>query len=176
MKAAGLALLLLLAGAVSAQEEARRAAGQLGLSFDPSRPMQIEADEFEATRGEQGGDVITFHRNVLATQEELRLQCDWLEAQYAPGGGNPERIIARGSVRMSQDDTRVSCAELVYESDSCRVLCTGERVRAQITRGQDVMRGREIEMNLCKGTLRVRGSASIELRPEPGGGPLEVGE
>ena len=149
----------------TAGENARRAATDLGLLIDPSKPMNIQADEFEAARREGGGDVITFSRSVRVIQEDMILRSDWLQAQYPEGGGNPERITARGSVRLTQPGTEVECGELVYDARACRVTCSSDTGTAVVTRGKDVMRGREIEMDLCSNQLRVRGRAAIELRP-----------
>jgi len=165
---AALLLVALPAGAAppdTAGENARRAATDLGLVIDPAKPMNIQADEFEAARAEDGGDIITFSRSVLATQEDMTLRTDWLEAQYPEGGGNPERITARGSVRVTQPGTEIICGELVYDARACRVTCTSETGTAVVKRGEDVMKGREIQMDLCANKLRVRGRAAIELRP-----------
>lgn len=168
MRAALVALLLLVAPTALAQEVetgARRAADDLGVLIDPSKPMQIVAEEFQVERGPDGGDLITFTRSVRATQDNLQLTCDWLEARYPPGGGNAQLITARGTVELVQPGTKITCSELVYDSPACRVQCTSEP--AVVTRGQDVLRGREIELDLCKGTLKVRGGAAIQLRPSP---------
>ena len=102
---------------------------------------------------------------MRATQDNLRLTCDWLEALYPPDGGNAQRITARGSVRLEQPGTTITCTELIYDSPACRVLCTSEP--AVVVRGDDVLKGREIELDLCKGTLKVRGGAALQLRPSP---------
>ena len=180
-----LTLLLLAPAAAAAPPEAgtaqqtaanaRRAATDLGLVIDPSKPMNIQADEFEAARAEGGGDVITFSRSVVATQEDMRLSSDWLEARYPKGGGNPERITARGSVRVTQPGTEIVCGELVYDSRACRITCSSDVGTAVVTRGQDVIKGREIEIDLCANKLRVRGRAAIELRPASERGAAEVG-
>lgn len=163
-----LALLLLLAApAARAEGDPGRAATDLGIVIDPSKPLKIRAEEFEASRHEGGGDVITFSRSVVATQEELRLTCNWLEARYPEGGGNPDRITARGSVRATQPGTELTCTELVYDRVACTVTCTSDQGPAVVVRGEDVMRGREIETNLCDGKLRVRGGAAVELKPSP---------
>jgi lipopolysaccharide transport protein LptA len=144
---------------------ARRTASDLGMLIDPSKPMQIVAEEFEVQRGDHGGDLITFSRNVRATQDGLRLTCDWLEALYPPEGGNAQRITARGSVQLEQPGTTITCTELLYDSPACRVLCTSDP--AVVIRGEDVLKGQEIELDLCKGTLTVRGGAALQLRPSP---------
>ena len=68
-----LALLLVAAPLAQGQEKAaQRTAVDLGMLIDPSKPMQIVAEEFEVQRGDHGGDLITFSRNVRATQHMER--------------------------------------------------------------------------------------------------------
>ena len=167
-RATCLALALLLAAPLArAGDDPGRAATDLGIVIDPSKPLKIRAEEFEASRQEGGGDVITFSRSVVATQEQLRLTCNWLEARYPEGGGNPDRITARGSVHATQPGAEMTCTELVYDRLACTITCTSDQGPAVVVRGDDVMRGREIETNLCDGKLRVRGGAAIEFKPSP---------
>ena len=95
----------------------------------------------------------------------MRLTCDWLEARYPKGGGNPDRITARGNVHATQPGSELTCTQLVYDRAGCTVTCTSDAGPAVVVRGNDIMRGREIETNLCDGKLRVRGGAAIELKP-----------
>ena len=164
-RAAFLALLLLAASVAQAEGEPEWVASELGIAIDPDKPLKIRAEEFEATRTKGGGDIITFHRSVVAIQEDVRLTCDWVEARYPKGGGNPDWITARGSVRATQPGSELTCAELVYDRAGCTVTCTGDPGPAVVVRGEDVIRGREIETNLCDGKLRVRGGAAIEMKP-----------
>lgn len=159
------ALLLLAAPVVQAQGGPEQAVSDLGITIDPSKPLNIRAEEFEATRLEGGGDIITFRGSVVAVQEDLRLTCDWLEARYPKGGGNPDRITARGNVHAIQPGSELTCTQLVYDRAGCTVTCTSDAGPAVVVRGNDIMRGREIETNLCDGKLRVRGGAAIELKP-----------
>ena len=70
-------------------------------------------------------------------------------------------------MRATQPGTELTCTELIYERVACTVTCTSDQGPAVVVRGDDVMRGREIESNLCDGKLRVRGGAAIELKPSP---------
>jgi lipopolysaccharide export system protein LptA len=140
-------------------------ASDLGIMIDPTKPMDIRAEEFEAGRSPSGGDIITFRRQVVAKQEDMLLRCDWLQAIYPPGGGNPTKISARGDVKLTQTGRELSCQDLAYDAENCRVLCTSDP--AVVRRGEDEMRGREIELDLCKGTVIVRGDAIIQLKPAP---------
>ncbi len=167
MRLALVSLLLLLAPSALAQDAARDAAAEVGLLFDPERGLDIESDELEAVRSPDGGDRIVFRGGVRAVQQDTRLACDWLETLYPDGGGAPQRITARGSVHMTGSQTEIRCSEMVYEASACRVTCRGDGQDAVVTKAEDVIRGREIELDLCTNTVRVRGGAAIRLRPRP---------
>ena len=162
-----LAAALLAASPAAAQSAAETAAGEIGQLFDPTRGMQIESQELEAVRVEQGGDRVVFRGGVSVVQEATRLTCDWLEARYGPDGGAPERFSARGHVHVAGPETQIACAELVYDGPACRVTCRGESPPASIRKGDDTLRGEEIELDLCSKTVRVRGGASITVGPQP---------
>ena len=163
MRLGGLLVLLWLAQPGAAQH----AAEQLGVLFDRDRPIDVRADELEAVRGEgEGeGDRVVFRGQVVALQDPTRLSCDWLEARYPAAGGAPERLTARGNVQLSGKASRMECGELIYEGAACRLTCRRGDAPAAIQRGDDVMRGDEIELDLCTDTVRVRGDAAIRVAP-----------
>ena len=167
MRRALLALVLLAATPAAAQSAVEAAAGELGLFFDPTRGMEIESQELQAEQAEQGGDRIVFRGGVSAVQGATRLTCDWLEARYGAAGGAAERVTARGNVRLVGEQTRIACAELVYDGPACRVTCRGENPPASLERGDDALRGGEIEFDLCTKAVRVRGGAAIRVTPQP---------
>ena len=167
MRAALLAALLALPAAAGAQDAAQSAAREIGLLFDASRGMNIESEELEALRPSEGGDRVVFRGRVVVVQLPTRMVCDWLEAQYPDGGGAPQRITARGGVRITGRETLVRCDEMVYESAACRVTCRGDEQFASITKAEDTLSGREIEFDLCRNTVRVRGGAAIRVGPRP---------
>jgi lipopolysaccharide export system protein LptA len=163
MRLAGLLVLLWLAQPVAAQN----AAEQLGVLFDRDRPIDVRSDEFEAERGEGAGagDRVVFRGKVVALQDPTRLSCDWLEARYPAGGGAPERLTARGNVQLTGNASRMECGELIYDGPACRLTCRRGEDPAAIQRGDDLLRGDEIELDLCSDTVRVRGGAAIRVSP-----------
>lgn len=165
MRPAALLLLLSLAAPAAAQDPAR-AARDLGLFFDQRRPLDVRADELEAVRAEDGADRVVFRGAVQALQDETKLSCDWLEALYPKGGGAPEQLTARGNVQVAGNQSRMSCEELVYQAGPCLLTCRSAGEPATVERGEDVLRGREIEVDLCRNSVRVRGGASIRVGPE----------
>lgn len=162
------------AGVSGAEDLGARAATRLGLSVERGHPMTIDAEELEVIREEGTQERVVFRRNVELNQGDLRITCDQLEAFYPEGaGGQPEQILARGRVRMHQAATEVHCTEAVFSNESCRVLCSSSDGLASLRRGDDLVEGREIEFDLCKGLLKVRG-ARLHIEPEkPAAGTAE---
>ncbi len=165
-------LLLGLAASAGAQtpvetEGGKKTADRFGLKVATGAPIDISASEL-LVADEQASDRVVFQGGVRVRQADMSLTCDWLEAAYPSGakGGRPDRIHARGSVEIAQQDVTARCTEAVYESARCRLLCTDRSGNAQLIRGDNVVRGDEIEFDVCKGVLKVRG-ARVHIASEP---------
>ena len=154
-----------LAALAPAQEALRSSPADLGLRIDKNKPLNVNADEFEAQRGEGGRDVFEFRRNVTATQDDLRLTCEWLQVRYATEGRETERIEGRGNVKLEQGANSVSCEEFVYDEPTCLATCKGSAVPASVVRNGDTIDGKQIDLDLCSGNVKVRGDVRIKLRP-----------
>jgi lipopolysaccharide export system protein LptA len=142
------------------------AAQRLGLRLDRSQPYSIRADEFEVVREASGAERFTFQRNVEFQQGDLRMNCDWAEALQPSGAASgPDRVLARGNVRLHWSGGEATCADAEFDRKAQRVLCRGGDQSAQIVRGDDVVGGREIELDLAHAVYRVRGGASVTMRP-----------
>ncbi len=176
----GCALALLTFGSAEAEDPVaagpppeiplEQTAQRFGLAVSRDAPITITSDELEVTRAKNGSERVVFRRNVTVVQGDMRLRCDWLQAEYPGGaGGTPQRIVARGTVRMMQDDSEIRCTEAVFTNDACKAVCTSESGPAELRRGENVIRGKEIVFDLCTGLLKVRGSARVEVKPEKGG-------
>jgi lipopolysaccharide export system protein LptA len=174
-----LAALLLLAPAAGAEEEAagatpaaERAAARFGLSLASDQKMSIRAEELEAVRGEAGAERVLFRRGVRATQGDLAIACDELEARYGKAeDGGPDQITARGEVRIRQKEVEVLCAEAVFQRLEQWAVCRGGSSEAVLRRGDDVVRGREIRFDLARGVLSVKGGARVTVEPGAAGAP-----
>lgn len=152
-----------------AQDPGRSSPADLGLRIDKNKPLNVNADEFEAQRADDGQDVFEFRRNVTATQNDLQLTCEWLQVQYATEGRETEHIKARGSVRLTQGANSVSCEEFVYDEPSCIAICKGGATAASVVRNGDTIDGKQIDLDLCTGNVKVRGNVRIMLRPAASG-------
>ena len=166
-------VLLLLLGTgrpAAADEPAERAAARIGFSLDKSAAMSIKARELEATREPDGRERVVFRHAVEAVQGDLAIDCDWLEALYGKDrSGGPERLEARGAVRIRQGDVEVRCAEAVFERTEDRALCRGAGGLAELQWGDDIVRGKQIEFDLASGVFKVRGGAHVTVKPKGSG-------
>ena len=169
-----LSLVLLFTAAWAAgAEEADTAAERLGLAMDSGAPLEIRADELEALPDATGRDRVIFQQNVRVWQGDMLLHCNWLEAIYpkrpegseTPVGGQPERITARGAVRIVQAGNEAHCSEAVFDNQTCSAECTASDGRATLRRGDDVIEADRIFFDLCKGVLKARGNVRIQARP-----------
>ncbi len=154
------------AGPTASAPPPTQAAERLGLSLDDAKPMSIQAQELEAMRDASGAEQVVFQNAVEVVQGDLRIDCAWLEARYGRDRtGGPERITARGDVRIRQPGVEVLCHEAVFERAQQRARCIGGPAGATLRRGDDVVVGREIDFDLERSVFRVRGGASVTIEP-----------
>jgi lipopolysaccharide export system protein LptA len=164
--------LLLAAPTGAAEGEPETAAQRLGLVMDSGAPIEIRADELEALPDATGRDRVIFQHNVRVSQGDMVLHCNWLEALYpkrpegsdTPVGGQPERITARGAVRIVQAGNEASCSEAVFDNQACSAECTASDGRATLRRGSDVIEADRIFFDLCQGVLKARGNVRIQAQ------------
>ena len=165
----GLGVWLALPVAATEPEEGTpaRAAERFGFTLSKDEPMTITAEELDAARTEKGDEHVIFRRSVKVVQGDLHLSCDWLEAVYPKGkGGKPERITARGSVRIRQAGSEARCSEAILNNTACSVKCMGSGPPASLRRGEETIEGDQIFFDLCKGVLKVRGGARVRMEPQ----------
>jgi lipopolysaccharide export system protein LptA len=163
---------MLLAAAPLGAEEGGSAMDRLGLELSSGAPLRIRADELEALPDASGRDRVIFQQNVRVAQGDMVLYCNWLEAIYpkrpdgsdAPVGGQPERITARGAVRIVQAGNEAQCSEAVFDNQACSAQCTAADGRATLRRGSDVIEADQIVFDLCKGVLKARGNVVIQTQ------------
>ena len=70
---------------------------------------------------------LVFKKNVHVQQGDLSIRCDLLEAFYPKDGNQPDRLVARGKVRMAQAsaDQAASCDLAIYDRVRDRFTCKG---------------------------------------------------
>jgi lipopolysaccharide export system protein LptA len=148
----------------SAGGRAGRPAGKLEPApFQSDAPIKISAAQLEALERE-GGRRVIFTDDVRASQGDLSLTAQRLEAFYPPGQSQPDRLVASGGVVVVQENKTARCDEATYHRDRQIVICTGRN--AVLTQDDDQVQGREITFHLDTRTLTVKGNAQLRIQPE----------
>jgi lipopolysaccharide transport protein LptA len=94
-------------------------------SDDPTRkPIEIQADTLDA-QTVTGGRQLTFTGHVSATQGDIALRCDSLQAFYPTGASEPDQLIAKGSIHVTQRDRTAICTDAVFYRQDEKLVCTG---------------------------------------------------
>ena len=128
-------------------------AQQTTIAVDRTLPIEIEADSLEA---EQSARLAVFSGNVKALQGQLRLSADKLQVYYGGGAGVSEaeisRIDAEGRVFFSTNRETAQGDRGTYDVENGIITLTGAVV---LTRGDDVIRGRRVVLNLTTGRSTV---------------------
>jgi lipopolysaccharide transport protein LptA len=142
--------------------------GAGGGSSRNDQPISIRSDELEALQQGESRRFV-FKRNVRAKQGDMVLTSRELEAYYPPGASHPEKLIATGTVKLTQQGKEAHCDKATYFRAQQKVICTGDTV--ELVQGADRVRGKEIEFYLDTDRLLVRGGADVFLESgEPAGG------
>jgi lipopolysaccharide export system protein LptA len=126
--------------------------------LDTDTPIEISADALEVR---QEAHIAVFRGNVDARQGNLRLHADSLTVHYRPEGGAGaanaiSRIDAEGSVFVSSPRETAQGARGVYDVERSIITLTDDVV---LTRGENVVRGRRLVMNLTTGQSRIEGGS-----------------
>jgi lipopolysaccharide export system protein LptA len=139
-----------LANAAMAQEGAVR--------LDAAKAIEILADTLEVVQDQQ---LAIFSGNVTATQGQISLNADRIVVHYAAGGGDGVQAIstidAEGNVFFTTDFETAQGDAGLYDVENGIITLTGDVV---LTRGDNVLRGTRLVLNLLDGTSRVDGGAS----------------
>lgn len=128
-------------------------------SPDTDKPFEISADSLEVQQDE---NIATFAGNVDARQGNMRLKADRLMVHYR-GDKSGEastsaisRIDASGSVFIASGRETAQGEAGVYDVENGLVILTRNVV---LTRGENVIRGDRLVLNLVTGQTRVEGGA-----------------
>lgn len=136
------------------------------LEHDKTLPIEISADSLEVAQEEQ---IATFEGNVDAVQGDLVLSAQTLKVLYegknstvglaAGSGGSINQIEATGDVIISSPDETAEGDVGVYDVPAQLITLSGDVV---LTRGENIIRGEQLELDLATGKSRMVGTASPE--------------
>lgn len=166
--AAAAAMVALAAATGSAPTATAQAAAT---AIDVRAPIEIVADALEV---QQDRRTATFAGNVNATQGPMILRADTLKVAYAAGGGANAitHLDATGKVFLSTPQETAQGAAANYDVGTGIITLTGSVI---LTRGENVIRGEKLVLNLASGASRMEGGAGADGRVralvEPGGAP-----
>lgn len=133
------------------------------LRIESDQPLSITAEELEAIEEPDGSRRLVFNQKVNVDQGGLRVQSDRLEAHYAPQASEPERLVARGHVRVRQEKRELSCATATYFPAKQQLECSGN---ALLRDGANRVSGKTIEILFAEDRIRVKGGATVNVAPE----------
>lgn len=137
-----------------------------GFSTNRNKPVKIQAAALEVRDKDK---VATFSGDVHVVQGDTDMRCATLlvyyeggpekggakAAQPGPGGGSQiRRMEARGNVVVSQKDQTATGDRGEFDMRTNTVTLSGNVV---VTKGQDVLRGQRLVVNLTDGVSRMEG-------------------
>jgi lipopolysaccharide transport protein LptA len=131
--------------------------------FQGDAPIKISASQLEAFE-EEGRKRLVFTDDVRASQGSFELRAHKLEAFYPAESNQPERLVATGNVRLSQNNRLARCDTATYFRDRQRVVCAGRD--AILTQDEDQLQGREITFHLDSEILLVTGGATVQIQSD----------
>jgi len=138
-----------------------------GFSTNRDKPVKINADSLEVRDKEK---VATFSGSVHVVQGDTDMRCKTLVVFYeegatkgttakaaepGPAGSSQiRRMEARGSVVVTQKDQIATGDRGDFDMRTNTVILSGKVV---VTKGQDVLRGERLVVNLTDGVSRMEG-------------------
>ena len=144
---------------------------QVGKGYDTSLPIEITADFLEVQQEEQ---IAVFTGNVDAAQGELNLRADKLIVHYRSNAAESNAISmieAFGNVFLSSPTEIAQGEKGVYNLDTDKIELTGGVV---LTRGESVIRGDRLDMDLASGRTRVSSTSAAAQQGDPGSGRVKA--
>lgn len=139
--------------------------GDQAFGFDAwgsDAPLSIESEELDIEE-ENGRRRLVFDGNVRVSQGELTLRSAQLVATYPENGSEPNRLEARGNVRLAQRDQKARCDSAVLDRVRDILTCRGS---AAFRDGDSCLAGDEVVIDLRKDTVKVKGGATVLIKPE----------
>jgi lipopolysaccharide export system protein LptA len=137
-----------------------------GFSTNRDKPVNIKAASLEVRDKEK---VATFSGDVHVVQGDTDMRCKTLTVFYddnskkdgvkavqpgPAGGGQIRRMEARGNVVVTQKDQIATGDRGDFDMRTNTVVLSGKVV---VTKGQDVLRGERLVVNLTDGVSRMEG-------------------
>ncbi len=121
-------------------------------ALDTRQPINITSDHVEA---KQGKNSVRFYGSVVAKQKDVTLECNELTAFYTQGGKAIDKIVAHGSVAITQRNKKVECGKAVFYNAKRRIVLENAPVAWD---GANRISGGKMILLLEKNEIQVLGS------------------
>lgn len=149
-----------------------------GFSKNRDQPVKIQAASLEVRDKDK---IATFRGDVQVTQGDTLMRCQSLVVYYdaeSGKGAKPaqpgpmgqqqiRRMEATGGVVVNQKDQNATGERADFDMRSNTLVLSGNVV---VTKGQDVLRGQKLVVNLTDGVSRMEGGRVDALINSTGGG------
>lgn len=109
---------------------------------DSRQPVEITSDRLEA---DDVAKSLVFIGNAVAKQGDITITGDRLTIYYAAGGGDVDRIVAEGNVRIIQGNRLATGARAEYFRIEERMVLSGS---PRVSEGNNSVQGHEIVLLL----------------------------
>jgi lipopolysaccharide export system protein LptA len=117
-------------------------------------PIEITADRLDA---DDKARIMMFVGNAVARQGDATISADRLTVRYAGQGGDVDRMVAEGNVRIVQGDRVATSQRADFFRDQERILLTGS---PQVTEKGSTVQGHQITLFMKERRAVVQGSQS----------------
>jgi len=103
-------------------------------------PIEITSDRLDA---DDNARIMMFIGNAVAKQGDATIYADRLTVRYAAQGGDVDRVVAEGNVRIVQGERVAISRRADFFRDQERILLTGE---PQVTEKGSTLKGHQITL------------------------------
>ena len=132
----------------------------LGVSADPSQPVEIESETLSV---DQATGAATFEGGVTIGQGDLRLAAARVEVVYDEATGGIARLAASGGVTLATPTEAAEAEEALYDLAAGTLTMTGEVL---LTQGTSAISAERMVVDLAAGTARMEGRVRTILQGE----------
>jgi len=102
------------------------------------QPVTIKSNELSS---DSKSRTATFSGKVVARQGDLTIYSDKLVVHYKEEGGDLDKVVATGNVRIVQGDRLATAREAVYLSVEQKIVLTGD---PKVIQGENTVTGKVI--------------------------------
>lgn len=131
-------------------------------------PIEVTSDRLDA---DDNARIMMFIGNAVAKQGDTTIHADRLTVRYVAEGGDVDRVVAEGNVRIIQGDRLATSQRADFFRDQERILLTGD---PQVTEKGSTVKGDQITLFMKERRAVVQasqtGRVNAVFQPKKGDG------